>query len=336
MILFRSQRVVFPDGVRPAAILIDGEKIHEVIAHDTDIGSSDIRIMDYGNLALMPGVVDTHVHINEPGRTEWEGFSTATFAAAKGGITTLVDMPLNCDPVTTTVSALKAKLSACAGQLHVDCGFYGGVIPGNVHELAPMIDAGVLGFKSFLIHSGINEFPHVAEHDIRKAIPVLTSGGVPYLMHAELEDSVTLRQTQGDKHSVVLNLSKDDGDPRIYSTYLASRPRRWENNAVELMARLAGEFNAHLHVVHLASSDALETLSSARARKIPISVETCHHYLTYCAEEIPDGHTEFKCAPPIRERENREKLWQALIQNRQAHFLLKGPSRATPNIAFGL
>jgi allantoinase len=185
--LLKSRRAIIDNAIRPAAVLIDGEKIQEILPYDADIGSSDIRIVDYGDLALMPGVVDTHVHINEPGRTEWEGFSTATAAAAKGGITTLVDMPLNCDPVTTTVAALKSKLKACSNLLHVDCGFYGGVIPGNVADLEPLIDAGVLGFKSFLIHSGIHEFPHVAEADIRAAIPMLKKGGVPYLMHAELE-----------------------------------------------------------------------------------------------------------------------------------------------------
>lgn len=316
MIVFRSNRFVFPNGVRPASVLIDAEKIHEILPYDASIGSSDIRLIDYGDLALMPGVVDTHVHINEPGRTEWEGFSTATAAAAKGGITTLVDMPLNCDPVTTTVAALQSKIRACTNLLHVDCGFYGGVIPGNLGDLEPLIDAGVLGFKSFLIHSGIHEFPHVAEADIREAIPILKKGGVPYLMHAELE-------------SPVLTGSSTASQNRLYATYLASRPRRWENDAVELMARLAGETGAHLHVVHLSSSDALETLDLARRRNIPLSVETCHHYLTYCSEEIPDGHTEYKCAPPIRERENREKLWQA-IRNGVIDFAVSDHSPCTP------
>lgn len=316
MIVLRSKRVVLPDGTRPASVLIEGEIISEILPCEADIGSADIQLIDYGDLALMPGVVDTHVHINEPGRTEWEGFSTATAAAAKGGITTLVDMPLNCDPVTTTVAALQSKIRACASLLHVDCGFYGGVIPGNVNDLEPLIDAGVLGFKSFLIHSGIQEFPHVSEADIRRAIPILKKGGVPYLMHAELEDSV-------------ITFGSAESDNRKYSTYLASRPRSWENSAVELMARLAGETNAHLHVVHLSSSDALETLEATRRRHIPLSVETCHHYLTYCSEEVPDGHTEYKCAPPIRERENREKLWQA-IRNRVIDFAVSDHSPCTP------
>lgn len=337
MIALRSQRVVFPDGVRPASVLIDGEKIREILPYEAAIGSSDIRLIDYGDLALMPGVVDTHVHINEPGRTEWEGFSTATAAAAKGGITTLVDMPLNCDPVTTTVAALQSKVRACTNLLHVDCGFYGGVVPGNVNDLEPLIDAGVLGFKSFLIHSGIHEFPHVAEADIRRAIPILKKGGVPYLMHAELElippSPPSLAKRRGEQHHPLSSQEGGPGgelgDPRLYSTYLASRPRSWENSAVELMARLAGETNAHLHVVHLSSSDALETLEATRRRNIPLSVETCHHYLTYCSEEIPDGHTEFKCAPPIRERENREKLWQA-IRDGVIDFAVSDHSPCTP------
>ncbi|AFM11940.1 allantoinase AllB [Turneriella parva] len=316
--LLKSRRAIIDNEVRPAAVLVEGEKIREILPYDADIGSSNIRIVDYGDLALMPGVVDTHVHINEPGRTEWEGFSTATAAAAKGGITTLVDMPLNCDPVTTTVAALQSKVKACSNLLHVDCGFYGGVIPGNVADLEPLIDAGVLGFKSFLIHSGIHEFPHVTEADIRAAIPILKKGGVPYLMHAELE-------------SPVINGSKAAVDHRRYSTYLASRPRKWENDAVELMARLAGETNAHLHVVHLSSSDALSTLAATRQRGVPITVETCHHYLTYCAEEIPDGHTEYKCAPPIRERENREQLWKSIADG-TIDFAVSDHSPCTPNL----
>lgn len=321
VIVFKSKRVVLPEQTRPATVVVEGEKIREILPFEADIGSSDIRTIDYGDLALMAGVVDTHVHINEPGRTEWEGFSTATLAAAKGGITTLVDMPLNCDPVTTTVAALQSKLKACSSLLHVDCGFYGGVIPGNTAELEPLIDAGVLGFKSFLIHSGIHEFPHVAEEDIRRAIPILKKGGVPYLMHAELETSPS---------PPPLGVRSGGGsEARRYSTYLASRPRCWENDAVELMARLAGETNAHLHVVHLSSSDALGTLQSVRKNGVPVSVETCHHYLTYCSEEIPDGHTEYKCAPPIRERENREKLWQAL-KDGVIDFAVSDHSPCTP------
>lgn len=312
--LLKSRRAVIGNEVKPAAILIEGERIAEILPYDTVLGSADIRVHDYGNLALLPGIVDTHVHINQPGRTEWEGFQTATAAAAKGGITTLVDMPLNCDPVTTTAAALDTKIKSCAGLLHVDCGFYGGVVPNNLADLEPLIDAGVLGFKSFLIHSGIHEFPHCGEKELRAAIPILKKGGVPYLMHAELEDHVDI-----------------PADNRLYSTYLASRPRRWENNAIELMARLAGETNAHLHVVHLSSTDRLDLLDATRKRGINLSVETCHHYLTYCSEEIPDGRTEFKCAPPIRERENREKLWAGLKAG-MIDFAVSDHSPCTPEL----
>jgi allantoinase len=314
MHLLKSRRAVIGSEVKPAAVLIDGESIAEILPYDSVLGSADIRVIDYGDFALLPGVVDTHVHINQPGRTEWEGFSTATAAAAKGGITTLVDMPLNCDPVTTTRAALEAKIKSCAGLLHVDCGFYGGVVPGNLADLEPLIDAGVLGFKSFLIHSGIDEFPHCGEQELRAAIPILKKGGVPYLMHAELEDVVEV-----------------SGDPRLYATYLATRPRRWENNAIDLMVRLAGETGAHLHVVHLSSADRLDLLGETRRRGIPMSVETCHHYLTYAAEEIPDGRTEYKCAPPIRERENREKLWDGL-RNGTIDFAVSDHSPCTPQL----
>jgi len=312
----KSRRVIRGDAESPSTIIVEGESIKEILPYDISITSADIEVHDYGDLVIMPGIVDTHVHINEPGRTEWEGFETATAAAAKGGITTLVDMPLNCDPVTTTKVALEAKLKACSGKLHVDCGFYGGVIPGNAHELEAMIDTGVLGFKSFLIHSGIDEFPHATEADIRKAIPILKKGKVPYLMHAELDFSE-------------ISAGKASTDFRKYETYLNSRPRAMENNAIELMARLAGETNAHLHVVHLSSTDRLDLIESVRAKKIPLSVETCHHYLCFCSEEISDGRTEFKCAPPIRERENREKLWQGL-KSGTIDFAVSDHSPCTP------
>lgn len=322
--LLKSRHAVIGNEVKPAAVMIDGEIIREILPYDTSPDSADIRVMDYGDLALMPGVVDTHVHINQPGRTEWEGFQTATAAAAKGGITTLVDMPLNCNPVTTTAAALDAKIKSCAGLLHVDCGFYGGVIPGNLADLEPMIDAGVLGFKSFLIHSGIHEFPHCGEAELRAAIPILKKGGVPYLMHAELESPSASGASPASGGGRL-------GDNRSYSTYLASRPRQWENDAVELMARLAGETNAHLHIVHLSSTDRLDLLDATRKRGINLSVETCHHYLTYCAEDIPDGRTEFKCAPPIRERENREKLWAGL-RDGTIDFAVSDHSPCTPEL----
>jgi allantoinase len=249
----------------------------------------------------MPGIVDTHVHINEPGRTEWEGFSTATRAAAAGGITTLIEMPLNSIPATTTAAAFREKLAAAAGKLWVDVGFWGGVVPGNARELRPLWEVGVFGFKCFLVPSGVEEFANVTEADLRSALPELAKLKVPLLVHAELPGPI------------VQAAKKISGsDIRRYSTWLASRPRAAENEAIELVLKLAREFGARLHVVHLSSSDALSMLQQAKSKGQPLTVESCPHYLTFDAEDVTDGRTEFKCAPPIREKDNREKLWAAL------------------------
>lgn len=257
---------------------------------------SEYLVEDVGDLVVMPGLVDTHVHINEPGRTEWEGFETATKAAAAGGITSLVEMPLNSSPVTTTADAFQKKVSATKGKLWVDCGFYGGVIVGNSSHIQPLIDSGVLGFKAFLIHSGIDEFPNATESDLRAAMPIIAKNDLPLLVHCELTS----------------NQKSEIRNPKSYSHYLASRPRQWERDAIELMIRLCKEYRCRTHVVHLSSADALPMLLKARSEGLPLTVETCSHYLYFSAEEIPDGDTRFKCAPPIRERENRERLWEGL------------------------
>ena len=250
----------------------------------------------------MPGLVDTHVHINEPGRTEWEGFATATRAAAAGGLTTLIEMPLNSIPATTTAAGFREKIVATAGQLSVDVGFWGGVVPGNAAELRPLWEAGVFGFKCFLVPSGVAEFREVGESDLRAALPELAALGAPLLAHAELPGPI----------EEALRKRPRGAPANQYATWLASRPRQAENEAIALLLRLAEEFHARIHVVHLSSGDSLAQLGQARARGIRVSVETCPHYLTFVAEEIADGATLFKCAPPIRERENREKLWAAL------------------------
>jgi allantoinase len=246
--------------------------------------------------------VDTHVHINEPGRTEWEGFATATRAAAAGGITSLIEMPLNSIPATTSVGASQAKLAAAAGKLSVDTGFWGGVVPGNARELPALWQAGCFGFKCFLIDSGVREFASVGESDLREALPVLARIGAPLLAHAELpgpiEDAAKRRAASASRKS--------------YQTWLESRPPAAENDAIDLLLRLAGEFGVRIHIVHLSSSDAIPKIRNAKASGQPLSVETCPHYLTFTSEEIPDGATWFKCAPPIRERENRECLWAGL------------------------
>jgi allantoinase len=260
---------------------------------------------------LMPGIVDTHVHINEPGRTEWEGFRTATRAAAAGGVTTLVDMPLNSVPATTTLSALSAKRAAAEGQCWVDVGFLGGVVPGNAGELARLYgDGGVFAFKCFLVHSGVPEFPNVTARDLRQAMPILAELGAVLMVHAELPGPIEAAARPAAERTAAD--PTDVGDPRSYASYLRSRPRAAEHEAIALMITLCRESGARVHIVHLSSADALPMLRAARAAALPVTVETCPHYLHFAAEEVRAGATAFKCAPPIRERENRDRLWLAL------------------------
>ena len=287
----RSERVVLPDGTRPAMIRIDNGKIASI----EPPSKADI---DAGTMLIIPGLVDTHVHINEPGRTDWEGFVTATKAAAAGGITTLVDMPLNSIPSTTTVDALAAKRDAARGKCHVNVGFWGGVVPGNERDIEPLAKAGVLGYKCFLSPSGVDEFENVSEPDLARAMPIVASTGLPLLAHAELPSQLRAPDPNADPHS--------------YSTWLQTRPPDAEHAAVDLLINLCAQTRAHTHIVHLASADALPRLMQARAQGVPITVETCPHYLTFCSEDIRNGATAWKCAPPIRERDHRERLWRAL------------------------
>lgn len=291
-----SQRVVLPDGMRPATIHLDGWRIAAIEPYTKGAA------IDAGDAVIMPGLVDTHVHINEPGRTEWEGFETATCAAAAGGVTTLVDMPLNSIPPTTTVAALEAKRRAAAGRCHVDVGFWGGVVPGNAGDLEPLAQAGVLGFKCFLSPSGVDEFAYVGERDLRLALPITGSLRLPLLAHAEWP--------------ALLREPRPDDDPHLYSTWLRTRPTDAEHAAIDLLMNLAGHAAAKVHIVHLASADALAAIDKSRAMGLDITVETCPHYLSFCAEEIAPGATAWKCAPPIRERDHRERLWGALGDGR--------------------
>ncbi|MDP8981278.1 MAG: allantoinase AllB [Acidobacteriota bacterium] len=288
--ILRGRRVVLPGGMRPAAIRVRDGVIQEVRGYDCAYDE------DAGDLVVMPGLVDSHVHINEPGRAEWEGFATATRAAARGGVTTLVDMPLNSIPATTSLEGYAAKVKAAAGKCWVDVGFWGGVVPGNSDQLEGLLAAGCLGFKCFLAPSGVEEFANVSEHDLREAMPVLARAGAALLAHAELPAF----------------LMEPRGDPRCYTTYLESRPAAAENFAIELLIGLCRTTGCRIHVVHLASSEAVEMLRAARGEGLPITVETCPQYLYFAAEEIPDAATEFKCAPPIRNAANRDALWEAL------------------------
>lgn len=294
--ILRSRRVVTPQGVEARDICIQGGKIKELLPYGKATNGS---VETFDSFVISPGIVDSHVHINEPGRTEWEGFQTATHAAAAGGITTLADMPLNCIPVTTTANAFQQKLKSCESQLMVDCAFWGGLIPGNVRDLDPLMNAGVSGFKAFLIHSGIDDFPNATEEDLKAGMPVIARRNRPLLVHAELNCS--------EHTPEILERSKTP-----YDRYLASRPKKWEMDAIALVIRLARKNKCPVHIVHLSCADALPMIESARNDGVPITVETCSHYLTLCAEEIAVGDTRFKCAPPIREKSNAELLWSGL------------------------
>ena len=297
-LILRGRRVATPEGIRPASIHVAAGRIQAVDAFETS--SPDLPVLDAEHAVILPGLVDTHVHLNEPGRTDWEGFATATRAAAAGGVTTLLDMPLNSVPATTSVAALAVKRDAARDQAAVDVGFIGGVVPGNSGELSGLWAAGVYAFKCFLVPSGVEEFAAVSEQDLREAMPVLAGLDARLMVHAELPGPI------------VRAAGCLVGDPRRYATWLGSRPPSAEAEAVRLMARLAAEFALRVHVVHLASADSLSGLSAARRAGVRISVETCPHYLTFAAEEISDGATEFKCAPPIGSRANRDRLWEAL------------------------
>jgi allantoinase len=296
---YLSRRIVTPEGLRTGAILVEDEQIKNVVASG-DV-PADAICEDFGNSVLFPGLVDSHVHINEPGRTDWGGFRAVTQAAAAGGYTRLVDMPLNCIPATTNVSALQAKRQAARGNCHVDWAAWGGVVQGNESDIAGLAEAGVLGFKCFLVHPGIDEFTMVTEADLRAALPQVARTGLPLLVHAELPGPIAdaTRQLRG-------------ADWRAYRTYLDSRPDEAELQAIKLMLQLCREFRFRLHIVHLATARATDMLRAARSEGLPVTVETCPHYLHLEAEHIIDGATPCKCAPPVRDHENREKLWHGL------------------------
>jgi allantoinase len=293
----RSRRVVTPSGVRPATLIIDRETIARIDSYDLDLEGADA--IDAGNDVVMPGVVDAHVHVNEPGRTEWEGFEHATRAAAAGGVTTIVDMPLNSIPATTDHAAFQQKQEAARGRLAIDVGFWGGVVPGNAHAIEWLWVAGVLGFKCFLVPSGVPEFQHVTEEDLDQALSVLARLGAPLLVHAELPGHIA-------------SVPSAAGAQRSYGAYLASRPMEAERAAIDLMIRLAEHHRARVHIVHVSSAEGAQRIHDAKGRGVRITGETCPHYLTFESGEIADGATVFKCAPPIRDQSARAALWDAL------------------------
>jgi len=290
----QGNAILTPEGIVKGVVLINQGRVADIVPVVPDEVHDLINI---GDKLLMPGVIDPHVHINEPGRTDWEGFDTATRAALAGGLTTLVEMPLNAFPVTTSAKAFDEKAAAARLNLHANVGFWGGIIPGNTLEIEPLINKGVLGFKAFLTHSGIDDFPNATEADLRKAMPILAKHGLPLLVHCELTDEPA---------------HEKPWPPGSYKGYLSSRPKAWENKAIDLMIQLCEEYNCPVHIVHLSSAEGIEPIRKAKEKGLPLTVETAQHYLYFAAEDIPDAHTEFKCAPPIRERANNEQLWDAL------------------------
>ncbi|MBL0748780.1 allantoinase AllB [Nocardioides sp. G10] len=294
-LLVRARRAVVGGSERAVAVEVTGGVITALHAYDAEV-EADVVVELADDEVLLPGLVDTHVHVNEPGRTEWEGFASATRAAAAGGVTTIVDMPLNSIPPTTTVAALDEKRAVARDQVHVDVGFWGGAVPDNLDDLAGLHDAGVFGFKCFLLDSGVEEFPHLERPDFARAMQETARLGALFIVHAEDGDLIDDDRLAG----------------RRYDGFLASRPRVAEESAIHTVIEVARDAGARAHIVHLSDADAVPMLRAARAEGVDISVETCPHYLTFDAEHIADGATELKCCPPIREADNREELWASL------------------------
>ena len=302
--------------LQPATVSFENEMITAIDYEKLD-GADDV-----GENILMPGAIDVHVHINEPGRTDWEGFDTATKAAAAGGITTIVDMPLNSHPITTTLRAFNEKLFATASQLHVNSGFYGGLIPGSSNHLENLIDGGVLGIKCFLTHSGLEEFPNVTEKDLDKAMPIIAKHNIPLLVHCEMSDKAT------ESDAIAIGFENNTSS---YKHFLASRPDQWENDAIELMIKLCRKHNCRVHIVHVSSAESLNKIEKAKQEGLPITAETCPHYIYFNAENIPDAQPIYKCAPPIREKANNDLLRQA-FQNNVLDFIATDHSPASPSV----
>ena len=295
-LVIRAKRAVFPDGIRPAVVVVDDERITALLEDGAAVEAQE-EVVVPDDQVLMPGLVDSHVHVNEPGRTPWEGYESATRAGLAGGITTILDMPLNSSPPTTTVDNLDAKEEAAQGKLSVDVGFWGGAVPGNIDQMAPLWDKGVFGFKCFTAHSGIDEYGYLGYEGVKEVLAELAELDAVLIVHAE--DSRILAEAPQDITDQ-------------YATFLASRPRAAENTAIEQVLAAARETGARVHILHLSSAEALPAIRAAKQEGVKVTVETCPHYLTFASELIPDGATEYKCCPPLRENDNRKALWEGL------------------------
>ena len=295
-LVIRAKRAVFPDGIRPAVVVVDDERITALLEDGAAVEAQE-EVVVPDDQVLMPGLVDSHVHVNEPGRTPWEGYESATRAGLAGGITTILDMPLNSSPPTTTVANLEAKEEAAQGKLSVDVGFWGGAVPGNIDQMAPLWDKGVFGFKCFTAHSGIDEYGYLGYEGVKEVLAELAELDAVLIVHAE--DSRILAEAPQDITDQ-------------YATFLASRPRAAENTAIEQVLAAARETGARVHILHLSSSEALPAIRAAKQEGVKVTVETCPHYLTFASEFILDGATEYKCCPPLRENDNRKALWEGL------------------------
>ncbi|KAK4026354.1 hypothetical protein OUZ56_015357 [Daphnia magna] len=307
IVVFKSHRVVLPHGVASAAVVTKNGQIVAVKGYDDSriaLGINDeyqpISVIDLGNLVLSPGVVDSHVHVNEPGRTHWEGFTTATRAAAAGGVTTIVDMPLNSIPPTTTKENFLEKFTAASDNVFVDVAFWGGIIPGNQDELIPLLREGVRGFKCFMCPSGVDEFPQAKEEDLEIAFQRLQNSSTTILFHAEVECCSAVS-------------TNTEEIPSVYQGFLQSRPGVMEVEAIRLVIELCRRYRVQSHIVHLSCAEAIPLIAQAKKDGVPITVETCPHYLTLSAEEVPVKATQFKCCPPIRDKSNQDLLWSGLL-----------------------
>lgn len=322
--IFKSSNIVLLDAILPAILIVLNGKIDRIHQYQNESDAERIlnnyngTVYDFGSSVLMPGIIDSHVHVNEPGRSDWEGFETATRAAAAGGVTTIVDMPLNSIPPTTSLENLIVKVKAAEGKTSVDVGFWGGVIPGNEKHLRDLVNAGVVGFKCFMCPSGIDEFPYVQEKDIVSALNELRSLNSLLAFHAEMESEGNVSEPYGN-------------NPSFYSTFLETRPPSMELRALEVATTHCKNSRTRCHIVHLSSAEGLKIIREAKSTGVNLTAETCHHYLNIAAEDIPNGATQYKCTPPIRQKSNQDELWKAL-KNKDLDMVVSDHSPCTEDL----